>query len=681
MHDRAYSTLEIKSTSETDGKRIFTGIASTPTPDRMDDIVEPKGAVFKLPLPLLWQHDSRKPIGWVNEAKVTDEGIEVVCEVANVTDPDDPLTKILAEAWSYLKNKLVRGLSIGFNGLEHSQIDGTWGYRFLKWEWLELSAVTIPANADASITAIKSLSRTKLAALGRELPSTQRRDPTTPGASGKSVPPQPRQSTTPKGTQIVKTIQQRIAEALEQRTALMARAEELMNKPEDGADMEDGDRQEYEQAIKEVKSLDTQLARMREHEALIKANATPVDGGEPNQNPAGTAVERPGAVILAAKRNLPKGTAFTRYAMALAHSKGNMATAEQIAKKWRDTPEVAQIIQAASHMGSTDFKEALELRRRADEIGLTTKAPSAAGTSNDATWASPLVYYENMQAEFIELLRPKTILGKMNGLRRVPFNIRVAGQTSGSTVGWVGEAAPKPVGTLAFNATNLGHAKAAGIVVITTELARFSSPSAEAVVRQDLMDAMALFLDQQFIDPAVAAVANVSPASVTNGSSSIPSSGNSLAQITADVTSLMQLFIAQELDPTQAVWVMKPSTALALSMKRTNQDVFTFPDISASGGTWFGLPVVTSNAVPGSVSGGSIIALVLQNEIWLADDGNVTLDVSQEASLQMVTNPSAGAQSLVSLWQNNLIGLRAEREINWQKRRAAAVAYLDGVAY
>jgi hypothetical protein len=47
----------------------------------------------------------------------------------------------------------------------------------------------------------------------------------------------------------------------------------------------------------------------------------------------------------------------------------------------------------------------------------------------------------------------------------------------------------------------------------------------------------------------------------------------------------------------------------------------------------------------------------------------------------MNTAPSAGAQSLVSLWQNNLIGVRAEREINWKKRRAAAVAYVDGIAY
>jgi hypothetical protein len=37
--------------------------------------------------------------------------------------------------------------------------------------------------------------------------------------------------------------------------------------------------------------------------------------------------------------------------------------------------------------------------------------------------------------------------------------------------------------------------------------------------------------------------------------------------------------------------------------------------------------------------------------------------------------------SLVSLWQTNMLGLRAEREITWKLVRAAAVQYLSGVAY
>ncbi len=56
---RAYSTIEFKSFEQSaDGRTYFEGIASTPTPDRMGDIVEPKGAQFKMPMPFLYQHDA-----------------------------------------------------------------------------------------------------------------------------------------------------------------------------------------------------------------------------------------------------------------------------------------------------------------------------------------------------------------------------------------------------------------------------------------------------------------------------------------------------------------------------------------------------------------------------------------------------------------------------------------------
>lgn len=165
MLKRAHSLLEIKSFDEE--KRELTGIATTPSVDSYGDIVEPKGAEFKLPLPLLWQHDASSPIGQVTKARVTKEGIEVVVKLAQ-TDEPGTLKDRLDEAWQSIKLGLVRGLSIGFRSLEHTYMEATGGFRFLKWMWLELSAVTIPANADASITAIKSADRALLASSGHK---------------------------------------------------------------------------------------------------------------------------------------------------------------------------------------------------------------------------------------------------------------------------------------------------------------------------------------------------------------------------------------------------------------------------------------------------------------------------------------------------------------------------------
>lgn len=157
---RAYAVFEIKAMHDEENgkKRKFSGIATTPTTDRMGDIVEPKGAEFQLPIPLLWQHNSNDPIGWITGAKVTAKGIEVEGEVAAIESPAS-LKERLDTAWAMLQSKLVRGLSIGFQSKEAARIEGTYSYRYLKWMWLELSAVTIAANAEASITAIKSADR------------------------------------------------------------------------------------------------------------------------------------------------------------------------------------------------------------------------------------------------------------------------------------------------------------------------------------------------------------------------------------------------------------------------------------------------------------------------------------------------------------------------------------------
>ena len=161
--NRAYSLFEIKTFD--DDKREIEGIATTPTPDRVGDIVEPKGAAFKLPLPLLWQHNSSQPIGSVTHAKVTSDGITIKAKLAKIDEPGT-LKDRLDEAWQSLKHGLVRGLSIGFKPLESAQIKETFSLRFTSWEWLELSAVTIPANSEASISVIKSLDTEQRAASG-----------------------------------------------------------------------------------------------------------------------------------------------------------------------------------------------------------------------------------------------------------------------------------------------------------------------------------------------------------------------------------------------------------------------------------------------------------------------------------------------------------------------------------
>jgi Escherichia/Staphylococcus phage prohead protease len=166
----AYSQLILKAVDN--DARILEGIATTPTPDSMDDVVDPEGAEFSLPVPLFWQHDSGEPVGRVTHAKVTAAGIPVRAQFA---DDDEPgrLQEELHRRWRMVRTGLVGGFSIGFRPLEWSRLDNG-GIHWRKWKWIELSVVTLPANIEATITNIKSAAQRGRSMSDRTKPGTTR---------------------------------------------------------------------------------------------------------------------------------------------------------------------------------------------------------------------------------------------------------------------------------------------------------------------------------------------------------------------------------------------------------------------------------------------------------------------------------------------------------------------------
>jgi HK97 family phage major capsid protein len=239
---------------------------------------------------------------------------------------------------------------------------------------------------------------------------------------------------------------------------------------------------------------------------------------------------------------------------------------------------------------------------------------------------------------------------------------------------WVGELKPKPVTPMAFSMESLGFAKVAAIVVLSQELVRFSNPSAEAVVRDSLVKDIALFLDGQFINPAVAAVAGVNPASITNGAPTAAATVNPLA----DILGLINHFATNNIPVDGLTFILSPSNALALSF-RTNLDGSPeFPGIGINGGTYKGLQFITSNTVTTNV-------IALQPAyILYADDGGVTIDASTEASLQMDSAPASPVDAttvFASMFQMNAVALRAERYITWKRIGTNTVKYLTATAW
>jgi HK97 family phage prohead protease len=627
---QAYSVLTIKAVDKE--QRTIEGWATTPTTDRVGDIVEPEGAEFKLPLPLLWQHDSGQPVGHVISAKVSKAGIWIKAKFATI-DEEGLLRDRLEEAWQSVRVGLVRGLSIGFRSLEHSLIEDTYGYRYLRWSWLELSTVTIPANADASIQTIK-------AAFGRQ---------TQAGVSA-----------TKHKEYKMKTLQEQLAELEKTREEKTTRMMDIMQVVGDeGRKSSPEEADEFDTLRAEVDDLNDQI-RTKSVEVFNAQRAKPV-GKASNQEEGSRA--RSG--ILSVKDNLPKGIAFAQYAKCVGLAKGDLFAAERVAKSLgnRIDPRISRIL---------------------------SKAAVPAGSTETGNWAANLVGDETaVFADFIEFLRPQTIIGRFGtgnipSLRAVPFRVPLIAQTEGGAGYWVGEGKAKPLTNFNYSRTTLEPLKVANIAVVTQELLMSSSPSADASLRDQLVAALRERLDIDFVDPAKAAAAGVSPASISNGIVAIVATGTGTADnVRTDVKAIFGAFIAANNAPTSGVWIMPATVALALSLMVNTLGQPEFPGIGMMGGTFMGLPVITSEYVP-TPSAGAYVLLVNAQDIYLADDGGFMIDVSREASLEMSDDPSHDsttptAAQLVSMFQTNSVAFKAERILNWMRRRTSAVAVLSAV--
>jgi HK97 family phage major capsid protein len=464
-----------------------------------------------------------------------------------------------------------------------------------------------------------------------------------------------------------KTIAEQVSAFEATRAAKAAKMEEIMEvSGEKGETLDDEQKQEYDRLADEVKSVDEHLGRLR---VLEKSNISKaIELPRKIEDLASASSARDPIRITTHRRELEKGVRTVRLLRALYEAQGNYMYAADLAKQneqWQaESPEVEGALR--------------EIIRQK-----TAVVPGDAATS---AWAGTLVQYQYLASDFAEFLYPLTIIGRVPGMRRVPFKVRVPRQTSAATVSWVGEGKAKPLTSLAFDSVTLDYAKIAGIIPLTEELIRLSNPSAELIVRDSLASAIVKFMDSQFIDPTKAAD-DVSPASITNGLTAIVPSGTNAAAFRSDVNRLLDSFLTNNYQMGGAVWIMTQTNAMRLANMVNTLGQPEFPSVSMQGGSLLGIPIVASQNLPsttGSPSEGWPIILLLANEVLLADDGAVTIDLSREASLQMETapdSPPTASTVTVSLWQNNLVAVKAERFINWKLRRSTAVAYIQSAVY
>jgi len=628
--NRAYALLELKALNE--ARRTFTGIATTPAADRMGDVVDPKGAKFKLPLPLLWQHDSRQPIGWVTRAKVTPAGIEIEGEVADIPDPG-MLRDRLLEAWQTIKAKLVGGLSIGFTPLSAEPLNAKepWGaQKYLSWEWLELSAVTIPANQEATISMVKSIDSASLAAFGR-------RDGSFPRLGDKSKPKQ-------KGNNMNGYTQEALSQLRETRTTHQKRMEELMSQKGEG--FSEDQRAEFEGCKSAIVDIDDQIAVTEVHVNNIRT-ASPVVS---RQAPYGFV-----------KKFLDEEPKFKGEVGVKRFIAQTIATLDARKGIYRNAHEVAEAMWGKSN----------------PTLVAIMKANVAGGGTGTGEWGAELAVADTRYTgDFVEYLYGTTVFDQLP-LRSVPHNVSIKGQDGAFTGYWVGESKAIPMSKGDYSATSTAPLKVAGLTVMSNELIRDSSPAALSRDGDGLRAALRQIVDTTFFSTA-AAVAGVSPAGILNGVTAINTSGGDAAGIIADLKALIAPFVTAKNTGGTFALVTTPSVLIGLSMLTTPLGPKAFPDVTATGGNINGFQIYTGDAVgPGDV------ILLHCSDIWKIGDLGVSLSVSTDAMIEQsdaptgaTDTPVAASAMFTSMFQEESTAIKVVRPINWGKRRTPAVSYI-----
>ncbi len=152
MHQKLYATINMKSLSD---EGTFSGYASVYDEiDSQNDCVA-EGAFQKAmenaevngKFPkMLWQHDPAQPIGRWTEIKEDEKGLFVKGRIFLEIQKGQ-------EAYTLIKEGVIDGLSIGFRVKQASRHKN---HRVVEdVDLLEISLVTFPANAKATIHEVK----------------------------------------------------------------------------------------------------------------------------------------------------------------------------------------------------------------------------------------------------------------------------------------------------------------------------------------------------------------------------------------------------------------------------------------------------------------------------------------------------------------------------------------------
>ena len=107
-----------------------------------------------------------------------------------------------------------------------------------------------------------------------------------------------------------------------------------------------------------------------------------------------------------------------------------------------------------------------------------------------------------MATEFLQLVRPREVIGQLPSLRVAPLGVRVLREVDGAVGFWVGQGQAKPLTSAALDSVELAPLKVVAMTVVTREVLRLAPSQAEPIITQMLARACAQVANEAFLSDA-----------------------------------------------------------------------------------------------------------------------------------------------------------------------------------
>jgi HK97 family phage prohead protease len=622
------------------GTRTY--VLSDSTLDRYGDIIEPDGwelEWFKQNPIALFNHNPSMPVGnWTNTR------VEGGRLIADFQPAADGTSQIADDVRKLIDQDILRATSVGFRALDFEPIDpkNPWdGQRYKQQELLEASIVSVPANP-AALNIAKQLNisdKTLFIAFGGHAFMT--REALTGGhAASRTHTRAAPMKMTPISRHVVET------------------QEALTRARDTAANFAGGDDPDPDQAevlATEVAQLERKLNGYLQ---LEKALATGVALADP---PTPDEARQQG--LLTAERNK------------LVRPAKDPAPADLLVRA-----AVCHVLAKAT--GKDPMAIADERYPNHEATHIVTRAAIAGGTTTTVGWAADLI--QLAVADFLAVLHPIAVFPRLAALG-VPLTfgptagaIRIPSRAATPSISgsFVGEGSPIPVRRIGTQSITLSPHKMGVISVFSRELARYSNPQIEGLLRSEIMIDTAITVDTLLLD-AVAGSA-VRPPGLTNGVTALtPSALGGYKSILADLMSLAAPF-----DAANAGRIL----ALLMNKQEARRMVMTIGPALDFG--WLD-PILTEFHLLVSTTIPAGHVYMVDAADFVSVNGEAEFETSEQAVLHMEDTtpldigtpgtPPTVAAPVQSMFQTAQIALRLLLDITWAMRRLGMVQHITPV--